>query len=114
MSASEQKYRTLLWALRNSNAKHSDKLVLIVMADAASDDGICTESIADLCRRAGLSTNTVKKALRSLEQGGQIRCAVTPDGRQLHPVPHHLAKQAEDGRAVYQLMGALSPLRNAA
>ena len=103
----------LSWALHQSKAKHSARLVLIVMADAAGQEGICTDSIGALCRKAGMSTNTVKKALRSLEQIGEIRCVITPDGRKLHPVPPYLARNAEDGRAVYQVMHT-SPWRKVA
>ena len=98
----------LSWALHQSKAKHSARLVLIVMADAAGQEGICTDSIGGLCRKAGMSTNTVKKALRSLEQIGEIRCVITSDGRQLHPVLPRVARNAEDGRAVYQVLHASS------
>ena len=106
----------LSWALHQSKAKHSARLVLIVMADSAGQDGFCTDSIGGLCRRAGLYPNTVKKALRTLEQIGEIRCAITQDGRVLYPVPPNVERNAEDGRAVYQVMFAppWSPKRKGA
>jgi hypothetical protein len=103
----------LCWALHESKAKHSARLVLIVMADAAGEGGVCTDSIGGLCRRTGLSRNAAKSALRTLEERGEIRCVITPDGRQLHPVPPYLARNAEDGRAVYQVMNT-SPWRKVA
>ena len=96
----------LSWALHQSKAKHSARLVLIVMADSAGQDGVCTYSIGGLSRRAGLYPNTVKKALRTLEQIGEIRCVITQDGRVLYPVPPNVERNAEDGRAVYQVMFA--------
>ena len=94
----------LSWALHHSKAKHSARLVLIVMADSAGQHGFCTDSIGGLSRRAGLYPNTVKKALRLLEQIGEIRCAITQDGRVLYPVPPNVERNAEDGRAVYQVL----------
>jgi len=44
----------LSWALHHSKAKHSARLVLIVMADSAGQHGFCTDSIGGLSRRAGL------------------------------------------------------------
>jgi hypothetical protein len=106
----------LSWALHQSKAKHSARLVLIVMADSAGQHGFCTDSIGGLSRRAGLYPNTVKKALRTLEQIGEIRCAITQDGRVLYPVPPNVERNAEDGRAVYQVLypSPWSPRRKAA
>lgn len=106
----------LAYALGGSKAKHSARLVLIVMADAAGQWGYCTDSIGGLSRRAGLCPNTVKKALRTLERIGEIQCVITQDGRILHPVPPNVEQQAKDGRAVYQVLVAssCSPKRKAA
>lgn len=103
------------WALDSTKAKHSARLVLIVMADAAGQEGICTDSIGGLSRRAGLCPNTVKKALRTLERLGEIRCVITQDGQKLYPVPPNVERNAEDGRAVYQVLcPSWSPQRKAA
>lgn len=105
----------LVFAFGGSKAKHSARLVLIFMADGAAMWGYCTESIGDLSRRTGLSPNTVKKALRTLERIGEIQCVITQDGRILHPVPPNVEQQAKDGRAVYQVLcPSWSPQRKAA
>jgi hypothetical protein len=61
------------WVLRESEAKLGNRLVLLVLADHAKDDGTCawpsTETIASEAR---LSVRQVKRCLDRLEEDGEI------------------------------------------
>jgi DNA-binding transcriptional ArsR family regulator len=45
----------------------TDKLVLLALADWSNDDGICWPSIAQLCRKSGLSERAVQQSIKRLE-----------------------------------------------
>lgn len=63
-------YTTLAW--QQSEAAGNTRLVLLVLADRANEQGECWPSIADLCRRTKASERTVQAALRELEKLGEI------------------------------------------
>ena len=44
----------------------TQKLVLLALADAADEHGVCIESIASLASRCSKSTRTVRRAIKSL------------------------------------------------
>lgn len=64
----------LSWVLRHSPAEGSDRLVLIVLADKANDDGTgAYPSIETIGREARIrSRTTIRDALRRLQDSGQI------------------------------------------
>lgn len=51
---------------------HVEKLVLLALADNASDEGFCWPSIATLCRKTDLAERTLQEHLRVLENRGWI------------------------------------------
>jgi len=64
----------LSWALRHSEARQSDRLVLLVLADHAKDDGTAAwPSVETIARQARISERQAQRALRSLEGDGEIR-----------------------------------------
>jgi len=68
----------LSWALRHSEARQSDRLVLLVLADHAKDDGTAAwPSVETIATQARISERQAQRALRSLEGAGEIR----PTGR---------------------------------
>lgn len=64
----------LSWVLRNSEETLGRRLVLIVLADHAKDDGTCAwPSVGTIAGHARLSRRAVQDALRKLEANGSIR-----------------------------------------
>lgn len=61
------------WVLRNSPATLGDRLVLLVLADKADEDGTnAWPSVATIANEARLSERQAQRCLRNLEQIGQI------------------------------------------
>ncbi len=61
------------WVLRESEAKLGDRLVLLVLADHASDDGTgAWPSVATIAAEARLSTRQAQRCLRNLVAQGEI------------------------------------------
>jgi hypothetical protein len=67
-----------------------------------------------MMRKTRLPRNTIKRALQRLVEAGEVRCLISTKGERLGRVSREVAKQAEDGRGIYQLTGAWSPFRKAA
>jgi hypothetical protein len=64
------------WVLRNSRATLGSRLVLLVLADYADEDGgSCWPSVATIARESLLSERQVQYCLRHLEQLGEIEVA---------------------------------------
>ena len=55
-----------------SQAKGSERLVLLCLADRANDDGICWPSAADTAARARLSERQTRRILGQLREQGEI------------------------------------------
>lgn len=53
------------WALRQ-DLKPVPKFVLVVLADAANDQGVCWPSVATIARKVGVSSRTVQRAIQLL------------------------------------------------
>lgn len=61
------------WALRHSEATLGDRLVMLVLADHAKDDGTnAWPSVATIATQARLSERQTQRALRNLEELGEI------------------------------------------
>lgn len=66
----------LSWVLRNSEEKLGRRLVLIVLADYANEDGsLAYPSVATIARDTRLSERQVQYCLRGLEEAGAIKQA---------------------------------------
>jgi hypothetical protein len=99
------KVMTVVW---NTSLPHAEKIVLLALADIASDEGTrCYPSIETLRRKCGLEERSVQRIISRLAQAGHItlhkraghstnytvhpRPTVTPDGKspptQGHPTP---------------------------
>ena len=59
------------WAWRQTLAP-TLKLVLMALADAADDQGVCWPSVSTLARKCSVSTHTVRRALRVLVDQGLL------------------------------------------
>lgn len=55
-----------------------DKLLLLALADWASDEGLAWPSIATLSRKCGCDERTVQRNLRKLEEAGHLRREEVP------------------------------------
>ena len=60
------------WAWRQQLAPTS-KLVLMSLADAADDHGVCWPSIPTVARKCGICTRTVWRIMRELVVSGRLR-----------------------------------------
>jgi len=64
--------RAFNWALGTSTGKSTAKLVLLVLANYADDDGICWPSQKRVARESEQSVDSVQRRLRDLERDGLI------------------------------------------
>lgn len=64
----------MAWVWDHSQSRKSERLVLLAIADCASDDGAnAYPSTATLCRKTGLSERAVQRAVAALEALGELR-----------------------------------------
>ena len=68
---------TAVWQMQLS---HTDKLVLLALADNASDEGVCWPSVPTLMRKTCLSRRGVQAAVARLQAEGHLG-RVFRDGR---------------------------------
>lgn len=62
------------WVFRKSDAKLGDRLVLLILADKAEDDGDnARPSVPTIAKQACLSERQVQRCLRNLEAAGAIK-----------------------------------------
>jgi len=69
------------YALEQSPARGSARLVLLALADRADDCGLCWPSIGDIARRAQLSRRQTQRAVARLIQMGELRILQPGGGR---------------------------------
>lgn len=67
--------KNVTWALKTNGFVHgSDRMVLLVMAESASDkEASCWLAVAEIARRADMSKRNAQYCLRRLERDGYIR-----------------------------------------
>ncbi len=61
----------MTWAFDQPLAGN-EKVILLALADASNDDGVCWPSVSRLAERAYVSERTVQRAIQSLIDGGYI------------------------------------------
>lgn len=100
---------TIVWQLDLSS---SDKIVLLALADNASDEGICWPSIATISKKCSVTERTVQRSIGRLVSSGHVtrnevygkgckynihpRHSVTPDT--VSPHPRHSVTQTINNR----------------
>lgn len=52
----------------------SPKIVLLALADQASQDGVCSPRLRDLAEKVGMSSHSVRTNLLQLESMGAVIC----------------------------------------
>jgi hypothetical protein len=62
----------MVWVLNNSRARSVDRLVLLVLANYANDDGVAWPSLRTLEARAGVARHTVIDALARVVELGEL------------------------------------------
>lgn len=62
---------TAVWERTDLSSTH--KLVLLALADWANDEGLCWPSINRLAVKSGLTSRSVQKSIRALEETGFIK-----------------------------------------
>jgi Helix-turn-helix domain len=71
------KLMTIVWAM---DLSHSEKFVLLALADNANDEGDCWPSITTIAKKTSLSERTVQRAIGELETFGHL-IAIRRTGR---------------------------------
>ena len=73
----------MTWAWGLIDLDQSQTLVLLALADAANDEGVCWPSQAEIGRKARLKDRAVRNQIRSLEAAGLLSVSrrATPQGR---------------------------------
>ena len=73
----------MTWAWGLTDLDQSQTLVLLALADAANDEGMCWPSQAEIGRKARLKDRAVRNQIRSLEAAGLLSVSrrATPQGR---------------------------------
>ena len=73
----------MTWAWGLTDLDQSQTLVLLALADAANDEGVCWPSQAEIGRKARLKDRAVRNQIRSLEAAGLLSVSrrATPQGR---------------------------------
>ncbi|MFC2778427.1 MAG: helix-turn-helix domain-containing protein, partial [Pauljensenia sp.] len=73
----------MTWAWGLMDLDQSQTLVLLALADAANDEGVCWPSQAEIGRKARLKDRAVRNQIRSLEAAGLLSVSrrATPQGR---------------------------------
>lgn len=61
------------WVFEESPTKLSDRLVLLSLANHASEDGVCWPGRKTIAREAGISVRTLEGCLQRLSRDGWIR-----------------------------------------
>lgn len=95
------------WAMFASKSQETARLVLLLMADATGQDGICGTSLKYLATTSRLPRLRVERALEQLEHSGDIRRVMDEGGKALVKLSpeadSHARFRAAEGRRVYQL-----------
>lgn len=65
--------RAIEWAFTKSQSTGSARLVLLVLADHADQDGFCWPGWARIAHRTKCGRTTIARALNELEQSGEIQ-----------------------------------------
>lgn len=63
--------KAMTWAFEQPLAGN-EKVVLLALADAANDDGVCWPSIPNIAAKAHVSDRTVQRVIRQLIDGGYV------------------------------------------
>ena len=78
------------------------KLVLVVLADHADEDGLCWPSQALIAHRASISIRKLRVHLRGLENEGLLQTFVNKGPKEVNYYRLNVAKIAEDARLTRQ------------
>lgn len=95
----------LYWAWRQRQVKTTYRVVLVLLADMANDDGVCWPSVGTLAELSGFSESTVFRALSFLasESAGQLIEVLRRRGRQGQQRASLYVLHIERGRSIAEL-----------
>jgi DNA-binding transcriptional MocR family regulator len=105
---------TLAWSAMVGD--HTDKLVLLALADNANDEGECYPSLQNISMRCEMHRSTVVRAVQSLEAAGHISRTVKI-GRNtaynVHPLQGDTSRSLQLVAGSNQSQGATNPSHKA-
>jgi hypothetical protein len=100
----------MAWAVKQSTGSPTCKLILLLLADRANDEGMCYPSIDTIARDCELGTATVKRNIKSLAEKGFLRIERRKSGNAyLHNMYHLIgvgSERSEGGVTVIQGVGS--------
>lgn len=95
--------RALSAAFQHSKSKGSARLILLAMADEANDEGLLTayrRSQSHLASKANIDPGTAGRAIKTLEELGEVEVLARGDGRASSDYRLHLPGLAGEGRQI--------------
>ena len=101
---------TLAWAAIVGD--HTDKLVLLALADNANDQGECYPSLTNIATRCEMHRTTVVRSIQALEAAGHVSRTVRMGRNTVYQVRPSQAATSSTERLVadsYQSQGATNP-----
>lgn len=89
-------FSAMAWAVKQTTGSPTCKLILLLLADRANDQGMCFPSIDTIAKDCELGTATVKRNIKSLESMGFLEIERRKSGNaHLHNVYHLLGVGSE-------------------
>lgn len=73
--------RLLTAVLADRTLQAGDRMVLVILADMANDDGECWPSMRGIGERAGMTARGARKVIRRLESAGFVQSKLSAGGR---------------------------------
>ncbi len=95
------------WALRHSQSKLGDRLVMLTLAEAAHDDGTkAFPAVGTIAVRANLSERQVQRCLRNLVGLGEIeQTGTTKSGTNVYSVTGYIEHEGGDNMSPLEREG---------
>ena len=74
-------FKAMAWASRQQTGSTHGKIVLMMLADRASDEGLCWPSLNTIATDCEISLSTVKRTVKVLESKGFVKIVREKDDR---------------------------------
>lgn len=68
------------WVFTQSKSAGTDRLVLLILADYANDDGVCWPNLSTISSRANATTRTISRCIQVLRSMGEIELLIQGSG----------------------------------
>lgn len=89
-------FNAMAWASKQSTGSPTKKLILLMLADRANDEGYCFPSIDTIASDCELGTTAIKTNIKKLADAGFLRIERRKDGGAFMRNVYHLAVNCSD------------------